>query len=96
VVVRSRRVISPNVPTAKELGYDVTVPVFGGVAAPVGTPQRVVDELGRALETSSASRPFGKLLVGTGREPAPRGPVGFTGFVEEQAGQLSETGSKEP
>src|ERR671916_2712078 len=32
----------PGVPTAKDLGYDVTVPVFGGIAAPAGTPPRGV------------------------------------------------------
>jgi len=30
----------PDVPTAKELSHDVEVPVFGGIAAPAGTPPR--------------------------------------------------------
>lgn len=80
----------PNVPTARELGHDVSVPVWGGIAAPAGTPPRVVAELGRAFSASSSSRRFGRALVGTGREPAQRGPEAFTRYVEEQSRLLSE------
>jgi tripartite-type tricarboxylate transporter receptor subunit TctC len=81
----------PGVPTAKELGHDVKVPVFGGVAAPDGTPPRVVDELGRAFVAASSSRTFERALVGSGREPMHRGPGEFARYVEEQSRSLSET-----
>jgi tripartite-type tricarboxylate transporter receptor subunit TctC len=81
----------PKVPTAKELGQDVVVPVFGGIAVPDGTPPRVVDELGRAFVAASSSRVFDKVLLGTGREPMQRSPEEFAGYVEEQARRLSET-----
>jgi tripartite-type tricarboxylate transporter receptor subunit TctC len=80
----------PNVPTAKELGHDVTVPVFGGVAAPAGTPPDVVDELGRAFVGASSSRTFDRALVGTGREPEQKGPEEFEAYVEKQAKLLRE------
>jgi tripartite-type tricarboxylate transporter receptor subunit TctC len=80
----------PKVPTAKELGHDVTVPVFGGVAAPAGTPPDVVDELGRAFVGASSSRTFGRALVGTGREPEQKGPEKFEAYVEKQAKLLRE------
>ena len=80
----------PNVPTAKELGHDVTVPVFGGVAAPSGTPPDVVDELGRAFVGASSSRTFDRALVGTGREPEQKGPEEFEAYVEKQAKLLRE------
>lgn len=38
----------PDVPTFKELGYDIVGGAFRGVAAPVGTPQPVVDRLAEA------------------------------------------------
>ena len=63
----------PGVPTAKELGYDVTVPVFGGIAAPDGTPRRVVGELGRVFVASSSSRTFERALLGSARKPMARG-----------------------
>ena len=80
----------PQVPTARELGHDVTVPVFGGIAVPAGTPRRVVEELGRAFVASSSSRTFERVLVGSAREPMPRGTVEFAGYVEEQVRRLSE------
>ena len=81
----------PGVPTARELGYDVTVPVFGGIAAPAGTPPRAVDELGRAFVEASSSRAFERALVGSGREPRQRGSGEFARYVEEQSRFLSET-----
>ena len=85
----------PGVPTAKELGHDVTVPVFGGIAVPDGTPQRVANEIGRAFVASSSSRTFERALVGSARAPMPRGTEEFAGFVEEQARRLSEVDSGE-
>ena len=38
----------PDVPTFKELGYDIVGGAFRGVAAPMGTPQAVVDKLAAA------------------------------------------------
>lgn len=83
----------PEVPTAKELGYDVTVPVFGGIAAPDGTPRNVVKELGRAFTWTASSRTFERALAGSTREPMPRGTEEFARYVEEQARWLSEAGS---
>ena len=83
----------PGVPTAKELGYDVVVPVFGGIAAPDGTPRRVVNEIGRAFVASSSSRTFERALVGSARAPMPRSTEEFSGYVGEQARRLSETES---
>jgi tripartite-type tricarboxylate transporter receptor subunit TctC len=79
----------PSVPTAKELGHDVVVPVFGGIAAPDGTPRRVVEELGRAFVATSSSRTFERALSGSAREPMPRGPGEFADYVEEQTRRLS-------
>jgi tripartite-type tricarboxylate transporter receptor subunit TctC len=83
----------PGVPTAKELGYDVTVPVFGGIAAPDGTPRRVVGELGRVFVASSSSRTFERALLGSARKPMARGPGDFARYVEGQARMLHESGN---
>lgn len=85
----------PDVPTAKELGYDVTVPVFGGIAAPDGTPQDVAKELGRAFVDTASSRTFERALVGSERVPMPRGTEEFARYVEEQAKSLAEAGSRD-
>lgn len=39
----------PNVPTFKELGYDIVGGAFRGVAAPKGTPKEVIDKLADAF-----------------------------------------------
>ncbi len=39
----------PDVPTFKELGYDIVGGAFRGVSAPVGTPQAIVDRLADAF-----------------------------------------------
>ena len=83
----------PNVTTARELGYDVSVPVFGGIAVPAGTPPEEVAKLGRKFEASSSARMFARAIVGTGRRPVQRGPEEFASFVEEQGRLLSEAGS---
>jgi hypothetical protein len=82
----------PNVPTAKELGYDVSVPVWGAIAAPAETPPQVVEELGRAFVDVSSSRVFRTALRGTGREPTQRGGEGFAEYVEEQSRLLPKDG----
>ena len=80
----------PDIPTAKELGHKVVVPVFGGIAVPAGTPRPVVEELGRAFVATSSSSPFARALVGTGRKPMPRGPGEFGRYVDERSRLLSE------
>ena len=81
----------PNVPTAKELGDNVAVPVFGGVAAPAGTPPDVVHELGRAFVDASSSRTFRRALLGTAREPEQKGPEKFRAYIEKQTNLLNNT-----
>lgn len=83
----------PDIPTAVDLGYDVVVPVFGGVAVPDGTPRRIVEELGRAFVFTSSSKTFERALVGSAREPMPRGTREFAGYVEEQVRRLSKAES---
>ena len=83
----------PNVPTTKELGYDVSVPVFGGIAVPAGTPPEEVAKLGRKFGALSDAQMFARALIGTGRHPLQRGPEEFASFVEEQGRLLFEAGS---
>jgi tripartite-type tricarboxylate transporter receptor subunit TctC len=82
----------PNVPTAKDLGYEVSVPVFGGIAAPAGTPPEVVNELGRAFVEAASSQEFDRVLVGTGRVPAPEKPRAFSARIGEQTRRLIKVG----
>ena len=42
----------PDVPTLKELGYNIGSPVFYGILAPKGTPKEVVDAIYLAAKKS--------------------------------------------
>jgi tripartite-type tricarboxylate transporter receptor subunit TctC len=57
-----RNRILPDVPTFKELGFDVTFGVYHSVFVPKGTPDPVVKALGDALKKSMNSEPFRKFV----------------------------------
>lgn len=44
----------PEIPTLKELGYDVETELFGGVFAPAGTPPAVIKKLNEAMRKTIA------------------------------------------
>jgi tripartite-type tricarboxylate transporter receptor subunit TctC len=52
----------PDVPTLKELGYDVEYYVWAGVFAPAGTPPAIVAKLRDAVRSSVASPEFRKVM----------------------------------
>ena len=54
----------PDVPTFKELGYDIVGGAFRGVAAPLKTPQAVVDKLANAF--SETNKIIGKKQLDMG------------------------------
>jgi tripartite-type tricarboxylate transporter receptor subunit TctC len=43
----------PDVPTCKELGYDVVVPSLYGLLAPQGTPKEVVEAISLAAKKAA-------------------------------------------
>jgi tripartite-type tricarboxylate transporter receptor subunit TctC len=57
-----RNRILPDVPTFKELGFDVTFGVYHSVFVPKGTPDSVVKALGDALKKSMDTEPFRKFV----------------------------------
>lgn len=74
-VTGSERVpLLPDVPTAKEQGFDVDVVMWRGIAAPKGTPKEAIDKLQSAIEKVVASPEFkgqsAKLGFETGFLPA--------------------------
>ena len=53
VAAEERVPAMPDVPTFKELGYDIVGGAFRGVAVPLGTPQPVVDKLAEAYTAAN-------------------------------------------
>jgi tripartite-type tricarboxylate transporter receptor subunit TctC len=48
----------PDVPTAREQGYDVALDAWRGIAAPKGTPKAVIDVLETAIRKTVESPQF--------------------------------------
>lgn len=59
----------PDVPTFKELGYNVSQPNYMIVLAPKGTPAARIEELSEAIRKASAGEAFKKFAVETGTLP---------------------------
>jgi tripartite-type tricarboxylate transporter receptor subunit TctC len=62
--------VLPDVPTAKEQGYDVDLVMWRGLAVPKGTPKDVVARLERAARNVVASARFKEVSAKLGFEPA--------------------------
>jgi tripartite-type tricarboxylate transporter receptor subunit TctC len=70
--------VMPDVPTAKEQGYDVDVVMWRGVAAPKGTPKEAIAKLESAIKKAVESPEFKAHSARLGFEPAflPAGAFG--------------------
>lgn len=58
VLGSKRDPIFPDVPTASELGYDVTLDMWRGIAVPKGTPQPTIAKLQDAIRVTVESQAF--------------------------------------
>ena len=58
-----------DVPTFKELGFDLVAKPWYALFAPAGTPQAVLDRLGQAATAAMTDPVLGKRLVEMGLEP---------------------------
>jgi tripartite-type tricarboxylate transporter receptor subunit TctC len=60
----------PDVPTAREQGYDVSLEAWRGVAAPKGTPKKVIAVIEDAIKKTVQSREFAEACARLGVRPA--------------------------
>ncbi len=81
----------PNLPTYKELGFPVSLPVFYGIAGPAGMPEEAV----RQWETAAADMVrvpgFAKLVASLNGTPSHSGSAEFSAMVVgayQQMGKL--------
>lgn len=80
----------PDVPTMKELGYDVTYYLWVGLFAPKGTPAPIVAALTAAIDKVGTSRQFIDPLVNIGLEPSYLPAAEFARFWEEDGKRSDE------
>lgn len=65
VLAPERISATPNIPTAKELGYDVAIGTWRGLGVPKDTPQPIVDKITSIFTEAAKSEAFVKFMNGS-------------------------------
>jgi tripartite-type tricarboxylate transporter receptor subunit TctC len=79
-----RHDIYPGNPTAKELGYDVEVYSFNGIAAPKNTPKEVTEFLAPAFRKATEDPEYRKIITSMGLDCIFIGPEEAIPWVKNQ------------
>jgi tripartite-type tricarboxylate transporter receptor subunit TctC len=74
----------PDVPTLKELGYDVEYYLWQGLFAPAKTPEPVMKVLREAVAKAAETQEFKVALDRAGSEPAYQDTATFRAWWENQ------------
>jgi tripartite-type tricarboxylate transporter receptor subunit TctC len=72
----------PDVPTFKQLGYDLVAQPWYGLFAPAGTPPATIERLAKAVATAMQDPAFHKRLVDLGLEPTGYGPARLAAIMK--------------
>jgi len=83
-----RNPVIPDVPTAKELGYDVVLDLFRGLSVAKGTPKEIKDKLAEAMTKAAQSQGFMDLAGKSGFTVAPMGPDKFDAFLVDEDAKI--------
>ena len=86
-VISEKRVTPmPDVPTAKESGFDnFVVDIWYGILAPAGTPQTIVNRMSGEINKALASSDLKQRLLGIGITPVGTTPEQFGSFIKSEA-----------
>jgi len=74
----------PDLKTAKEQGFDLDFPIWGGLVVPAGTPQEAVDTLDDACRAAVESDSFQERMEQLGQPPSYLSASDFDQFVRQQ------------
>jgi tripartite-type tricarboxylate transporter receptor subunit TctC len=86
----TRSKVLPDVPTLKELGYDVEYYLWVGLFAPKGTPGAIVSTLNAAIEKAAGTEQFNSAITNIGLEPSYLNAADFTKFWDADAQHAEE------
>lgn len=85
VLTNQRDPLFPKVPCARELGYDLDIGAWGGLALPKGTPAGRRQKLLEGLRTAFGKREFQQMMTERGVRMAWLEGEAFRRFVEAQS-----------
>jgi tripartite-type tricarboxylate transporter receptor subunit TctC len=80
----------PNVPTLKELGYDVEYYLWAGLFAPKTTPPAIVSKLSAAIEQAAATDQFKNAITNLGLDAGYLNAADFAKFWDADATRSEE------
>jgi tripartite-type tricarboxylate transporter receptor subunit TctC len=86
----ARSKVLPDVPTLKELGYDIEYYLWVGIFAPKGTPPQVVSTLTSAIDKAANTDRFKSAIANLGLEGGYLGAPDFTKFWDVDAARSEE------
>lgn len=84
VLGEQRWALVPNVPTAREQGFDVVVTGWHGLMAPAGTPRVFIDRFNKEWVQIAAQPEVQERLKKLGFEPRPGTPQQFEKFLKAE------------
>lgn len=79
----------PEVPTARELGFDAALDAWRGIAVPAGTPRNVIAMLESAIRSTVTSDEFRKASEKLGVRPAFLPAAEFSDLIAKEDASLS-------
>ncbi len=80
----------PNVPTLKELGYDIEFYLWVGLFAPKGTPTPIVDKLRGEMKKAVVTEKFESAIKNLGQEVAYLDQADFKKFWDADAKRVED------
>jgi len=72
-----------DVPTLKELGYDVTYSVNRGIMVPHGTPKPIIDKLNDACAKATKEPEYAKAMLLQGTDVSYLDPKGYAAYLKK-------------
>lgn len=86
-----RLAISPDIPTASELGYPaVNLAPWTGLFVPAGTPKEVIDKLVQASDAAVREKAMQDYYYSGGNSPLHLKPAEFAKFIEKEIPKWKE------
>jgi tripartite-type tricarboxylate transporter receptor subunit TctC len=80
----------PDVPTAREQGFDVSLEAWRGIAVPKGTPQAVIARLEAAIRATVESQEFKDGCEKIGARPTYASALAFGEVIAQEDAKLGE------
>ena len=90
VPTAERNAVIPDVPTARELGYDAELDLFRGLSVPPGTPSAIKGVLANAMRQAALSDAFMALAEKKGFTVSPSGPEEFSSYLSQEDANVKE------